>query len=442
LSQLLGGRLLREYRAEKEALLREMAFLKKITELEDYRAKLEDGKACPLCGATEHPFAEGNVPVADEIEQKIDALTNLISKAEDHETAIKKLEEAKSIARNNLAEAQKLEAASVNDMKSYEKTLAEVKGNLEKLRADFAERRQAVLTKLIPLGIMDIPETDLSSMPDTLKARLNAWQVQFKKKADIEKQIADLDSEIKRLDAVIETQNTALTERQHRLELLKEEFTTGHEERKALYGDKHPDDEERRLNKAISDAEDAERQARERHSELQQKLTTAKAHVESLKQRINQRDPELSELENKFIAALLPAGFANEEDFLAAILPTERRAELTAIAKDLDARQTDLKARQKDRETRLANESAKKVTDKTLEELEPKYEEYEDSLKELRLMEQSCTEVIYGIEEPETSQHPNNQRMLISALTGLSSESQVIYFNSQIKKTVQFLTDV
>jgi len=34
--------------------------------------------------------------------------------------------------------------------------------------------------------------------------------------------------------------------------------------------------------------------------------------------------------------------------------------------------------------------------------------------------------VIYGIEEPETSQHPNNQRMLLRALTDLSEEYQVV----------------
>lgn len=36
------------------------------------------------------------------------------------------------------------------------------------------------------------------------------------------------------------------------------------------------------------------------------------------------------------------------------------------------------------------------------------------------------TDVIYAIEEPETSQHPNNQRMLLRALHDLSSETQVI----------------
>ena len=90
LSELLGDKLLREYRTEKETLLREMAFIKKIEELEDHRAKLEDGKPCPLCGSNDHPFAEGNVPVPDEIEQKIESLTKLIDKADEQEAAIKK----------------------------------------------------------------------------------------------------------------------------------------------------------------------------------------------------------------------------------------------------------------------------------------------------------------------------------------------------------------
>ncbi len=384
LSKLLGDRLLREYRREKETLLREMVFLSKIAELEDHRTKLEDGKPCPLCGAKEHPFAKGNVPVPDETEKKIEALTKLINKAEDLEAAIKKLEEAQGTARKNLVDSEKIEVTAANYKKSAEKTLEELQDGLGKLRAGFAELKKAVSAKLQPFGIKKISDDDLSSLFESLKKRLDTWQTQVKKKTAIEKQIAALDSETKRLYAVIETQNNALSELQKHLETLKKKQIAGSDERKELYGDKEPDDEESHLNKTLADSEEAEKQTRNRHTELQQKLNTVKSHVESLTKRIDQRAPELKKAAADFTTTLVPAGFSDEKLFLKARLPREQQDALSAKAKELDDSQTDLKARQKDRETRLTTEITKKVTDKSPEELGPQSKEYEESLKELR----------------------------------------------------------
>jgi exonuclease SbcC len=179
-------------------------------------------------------------------------------------------------------------------------------------------------------------------------------------------------------------QSSTLAEKQQNLETLKKEYSKETGERQELYGDKKPDDEDFRLNKAIDHAEQAEKRARILHDKLQQKLTTKKTSVDSLGKRIGYRDTELKKLEAEFATALQSADFSDGKQFLEARLTAEERDTLTARAKVLDDGQTDLKSRQKDREKRLSTEIAKKVTDKTLEELEPQFKELEASLKQLR----------------------------------------------------------
>ncbi len=384
LRELLAGRLIREYRAEKETLFREMAFLARIADLENYRLKLEDGTPCPLCGAREHPFAEGNIPESDKTEKKIEVLTKLISRAENQEAAIKILEEAENKANRNLIDSEKLEAAAVSEQKIAEKALSQLEDNVAKIRSDFTKSKEAILAKIQPLGITDIAEFDVLSLVESLRERLRVWLAQVKKKTDIEKHIADLESEVKRLDAVIKTQGNGLREKQQRLEALNKEYVKGGRERNSLYGNKRTDDEELRLNQAISDAEQAEKQARAINSKVQKKLTTAKTNVESLKKRIGKGNTELKKSESDFIAGLKPTGFSDEEQFLKARLSAKEQGALSARAKVLDDGQTDLEARQKDRKTRLSAEISKKITEKTPEELKLECKEFEYALKQHR----------------------------------------------------------
>ena len=383
LADSLGDRLLREYRTEKEALLRELAFLAKISELEEQRARLQDGKPCPLCGSEYHPFAAGNVPESDETDKKIAALAEVIAKAEGLEATIRELQAAQTLARKELSDSEKLQVAANNDKEYKQQTLATQKALVEQLSAEFTQLKQGIARNLSPLGIVDIPD-DLVSLRDLLKERFAQFRVQESRKAELDQKISIANSEIKRLQALCEIQHKGLVEKQQQFNRQVREHTTLRDQRITLYGDKYPDNEEIRLNQHIEDSERSLRVMRERTADVRQKLTTATAHVGSLCKRIDHRESELTNIGREFSAACNAAGFAGEGDFASARLATDQRLTLSAEAKTLDDAQTDLSARQKDRESRLRTELAKKLTDQPLAALEPEQNSCENALKQLQ----------------------------------------------------------
>lgn len=384
LNELLGDKLLREYRTEKETLLREMTFIRKIEALEAYRTKLEDGKPCPLCGATKHPFAEGNIPRPDEIEQKIAVLSKQIDAAEVLEDSIKKRERAEIVARDHLNHSEKLEAEATHNQAVADNTLIQLKDDLAKYQADFIQLKLTVFEKLKPLGIKEMPETKLETLLKTLQSRLKAWQQQVAQKINIEKQLATIESETKRLHAIIDTQHKVLAEKQEKCEQHKQALSATTKTRTQAYGDKQPNEEEKRLNQAITQAEKSEKKARDLNIKLQQQWTMVKTHIASLKKRIEQRTPKWEKAEIDFTTALITKGFADEDAFLAAKLTDEERVALSTQAQALDNAITTLQAKQKDREKRLATERAKKHSDKPIEALQLQSQALEDTLKNLR----------------------------------------------------------
>ncbi len=383
LSLLLGDKLLREYRSDKDSLLREREFLARIAALEEHRNRLADGKACPLCGSLEHPFAVGNVPTSDETEEKIATLTQIITDAENLETKIQDLLQAERDASTALTDQKKLESDAQHAKESAQSAHVTTLEGLEEAQQSFATMEAGVAEKLEAYGIQEIPE-DLSSLLASLRLRKDAWQTKEDDKRTIENTISTIKGELQRLTGVIDTHELALLAKQVSLKGLTDTFETSKQDRQNLFGDKDADEEEEKLFSAVLSAETAEKQASKNRGDLSQKVTTAKTKIESLQTSLTKRNPVLETKESLFLDELSSIGFPDEQQFLSARLTVVERNRLSLEAKALDDRQTELKTNVKDRTTRLGIEQAKNMTDKPLLELRVVLEEKEGELKVVR----------------------------------------------------------
>ncbi len=379
---LLNGRLLREYRADKDSLMREKVLLDKIASFEDHRLQLLDGEACPLCGAEKHPYAEGNVPAQDEVDVKIAVVIKLIRKAENLESILGELEKQEKEAQKHLSESEKKEIKSSAEVKTAEHVQSVLVMELSNLNSNYTELEKNAIKDIRCLGIDEIAD-DVDDLIQSLEKRLENWQRNYEQKVIIDKQQDSCKGKLDTLNAVINTKIEALAGKKEELSLKEKKFKELTEQRKKIFDEKSPESEEKRYNADIDNCVEVEKQASSAFNEIQEKVNSLQTTIVSLEKRIEKKEPELQALNETFIEGINLVGFLDEEQYQNACLKTQARNQLLSTSKELDHRQTDLKARTEDRQRRLLSEVRKAVTDKKQEELEPKLLENSEKLKQL-----------------------------------------------------------
>ncbi|WP_457554264.1 AAA family ATPase [Desulfobacula sp.] len=383
IADLLQDRLLREYRAEHDSLLREMVYLQTIVSLEEKRSKLEDDKPCPLCGSLIHPFARGNVPEINETERKIKELSDLIHKAEKLETNLKKGESKEKRSGSVLVEAEKQLVKARHRKDESQAGVLRFKKELQVALKESEELKIVLLSNLVPFGIKKIPDDGLDALLKDLGTRQKNWQGHELLKKEIEKNLSQLTAKMESFDAILKTLNESLNEKQDLLEVHQKDLENLSFERKTLYGQKDPDKEETRLERLVIKAEKTEKEARKNRDQIRHQLNELKTRIAALKETTAKRKPELDHLESFFEIACKKAGFKDEPAFNLLRLSIDERSRLNLRARALDNQQADILTRKKDLETRLCREIAQKITTIPLDILENKLAQTHESLKAL-----------------------------------------------------------
>lgn len=413
LDQMLEGRLLREFRADRDRLISEKFYLLKIAELTEQRTQLESGSPCPLCGAIEHPYADELPAPPSEIEKQIQKLEDLIHKMEQQQAFVSQLEKAEGQMQQQLRISENKKNSDQYALDLIKSTQTQWQLEINQRVTELAYLKQNLEQKLQPLGISEVPHQAESELLASLQTRKTEWQQQTERKTHLENEMIKLQSEINHLYSLLENQTQELKEQKNYFYTLENEYKAALAQRQQWYGDKNPDQEEQALTQVLMSAEKMQEQAYQKHNDLRQQLITATTYMTSLQQRLSQRLPQLKAAEAAFSQTLNQTGFVEEKTWKAARLSTEQQEVLMNQAKTLDDQELALKTHKKERQRRLDIEMAKQLTEKSVEQIASLRQEHEQSINELNT---KLAELAYTLQQnAKAKEQIQSKKMQIEA---------------------------
>ncbi|MEN6622880.1 MAG: SbcC/MukB-like Walker B domain-containing protein, partial [Smithella sp.] len=155
--------------------------------------------------------------------------------------------------------------------------------------------------------------------------------------------------------------------------------------RRALFGDKDTDLEEKNSIAAVDQATLSLERGREECEKIDREIIILKEKIDMLKARTAKRAHELKEAEQNLNTRLNQAGFTDENDFLSSCMSEEERMKLDLREKSLITEEMELATRSKDKSALLANEKEKNLTEQTLPVIRESIATGELDLKQLGL---------------------------------------------------------
>jgi DNA repair protein SbcC/Rad50 len=305
-----------------------------------------------------------------ELEQRLSANKQAVQSADVLMETIKQI--GKVLDQRQIAHAQATQAAekaaAVRDQAATERQ--RLADQQTELTQELERNRQQAQADLAVYGIAELPLAGLEQLALALTARRDAWQRHQQQSVAAEKEIAGLHTALKVLRAGIDHRNAQLDKAEPPLQALRQDTELLADKRAALFADKQPNAEERRLAEAVSTAEKATQQAQERQLQTAKQLEQQNVLITSREAVAAERAEPLRQQDDAFAARLRADGFADEAAWQAAQLTEADRAALSKQAEDLRTRQAQLAERRRDRSARLADEEQLSLTDLSPERLE------------------------------------------------------------------------
>ncbi|SHK47558.1 exonuclease SbcC [Desulfatibacillum alkenivorans DSM 16219] len=266
-----------------------------------------------------------------------------------------------------------LESALENQKRS-EEDLARLELRLDKSQA---ELQQAIA----PYGSFEISAKSVKTVLDSLKSRLKEYDKRLKEKDELSKELsgleADLKTSVQMLEAGQKEMEAALKEKTER----KAGFEALSKERRSLFGDKDPDQEEKALAQAVKEAAWKLEAAQKKCAELESEKQSLQDRLKELAKSLEDGAVKLEKDGAAFQGKLAASGFDDEKAYTAALLSKEEFKSLEDLKKGLNQEKIRLATLVEQQTKALQEEKSLNKTNRDMESLKGENAELSDKAK-------------------------------------------------------------
>ncbi|MFZ5760301.1 MAG: AAA family ATPase [Thermodesulfobacteriota bacterium] len=240
---------------------------------------------------------------------------------------------------------------------------------------------------------------DYAGLRKELIRRVAAHERHEKEAERLGRQLAPLEKERDSLIVSRQGLDARKAEEAARLAEQEKELAQVRRERQELFGQRETAAERARIKEQVRLSAEGLNALREKRNRCHSESTAGREMIDQRRRELAELFEQTGQVEQAFMAGLLEAGIASEEEFVAALLPRQHWQRLERLEQDLDRRRTGAIIRRDDSDKRLAALDAGPLTTRSVDEIQEERRQVLDQLEKKREEVAFCRQRLLRQEE-------------------------------------------